>query len=69
MSDRGFSTSEAARALGLSAERVRQLAKTGVLPCQQTALGRLYDRAAVEALAARRRQRAPAVSRTAASDP
>ena len=69
MSDRGFSTSEAARALGLSAERVRQLANAGVLPCQQTALGRLYDRAAVEALAARRRQRLPAASRTAASDP
>ncbi len=69
MTDRGFSTSEAARALGLSAERVRQLAKAGVLPRQQTALGRLYDRAAVEALAARRRQRAPAASRNAASDP
>ncbi len=66
MSDRGFSTSEAARALGLSAERVRQLAKTGVLPCQQTSLGRLYDPAAVEALAAHRRQRLPAASRTAA---
>jgi hypothetical protein len=42
--------------LGISAERVRQLAARGALPSRRTPLGRLYNRAAVEALAARRRK-------------
>lgn len=56
MSDRTFTTSEAARELKISAERVRQLADAGVLPCRKTGLGRLFDAAAVQALAAQRRQ-------------
>jgi len=54
MSDGSFTTSQAARELGMSAERVRQLAKTGALPCTRTALGALFDVDDVRALAARR---------------
>lgn len=56
MSDGTFTTSQAARELELSAERVRQLAKTGALPCTRTALGALFDVEEVRALAARRRR-------------
>ena len=56
MTDVTYTTSEAARVLGISAERVRQLAARGALPSRRTPLGRLYSRAAVEALAARRRK-------------
>jgi hypothetical protein len=57
MSDGTFTTSQAARELGMSAERVRQLARTGALPCTRTALGALFDVEEVRALAARRRRR------------
>jgi len=38
-----LSTSQAARILGLSAERVRQLADSHALACTRTELGRLFD--------------------------
>jgi hypothetical protein len=38
-----LTTSQAARWLGLSAERVRQLSDRGDLACQRTPLGRLYE--------------------------
>jgi hypothetical protein len=37
-------TSETARILGFSAERIRQLTKSGVIPCEASPLGNLYDR-------------------------
>jgi hypothetical protein len=46
--------SQAANALGLRRERVRQLGDAGRLPNQKTALGRLIDRGAVERLARER---------------
>ena len=55
-----LSTSQTARVLGLSRERVTQLARMGRLPCYRTALGRLFARDAVTALA---RERARRVSR------
>ncbi len=64
MSDGTFTTSQAARELGISAERVRQLAKTGALPCTRTALGALFDAEVVRGLAARRRG-SPASNATA----
>ncbi len=54
MTSEALTTSGAARLLGVSAERVRQLADTGVLPCKRTALGRLFDPEAVAAVAASR---------------
>ncbi len=54
MTSEALTTSEAARLLGLSAERVRQLADSGILPCKRTALGRLFDPKAVDAVAASR---------------
>jgi excisionase family DNA binding protein len=53
-----LSSSQAARLLEVSSERVRQLADAGKLPCERTPLGRLFDRADVEALAAERREAA-----------
>jgi excisionase family DNA binding protein len=50
-----LTSSQAARALGLSAERVRQLAALGRLRSVQTPLGRLFDATDVEQL---RRDRA-----------
>lgn len=38
-----FTTSQAARLLGISAERVRQLADNQQLACTRTELGRLFD--------------------------
>lgn len=49
MADGRITTKVAAQRLNLSAERVRQLAKSGRLPCQETDLGRLFDPAEVEA--------------------
>ena len=50
-----LTVSEAARVLGLSADRVRQLERCGVLLSTRTASGmRLFDPAAVERLAAER---------------
>ncbi len=49
------STGEAARALNLSAERIRQLVREGRLsPLARTAGGQVFDRADVEALAVKR---------------
>jgi excisionase family DNA binding protein len=45
-----LTASQAARLLGLSSERVRQLARQGRLKGHDTPLGRLYDRDDVEAL-------------------
>ncbi|MCU1358017.1 MAG: hypothetical protein JWM89_3435 [Acidimicrobiales bacterium] len=49
-----LTASQAARILGLSAERVRQLATAGTLPCVETPLGRLFDADEVDRLHARR---------------
>ena len=49
-------TAQAARLLGLSEQRVRQLADAGELPSMRTPLGRLFDRGDVEALAEAREQ-------------
>jgi excisionase family DNA binding protein len=49
---------QAARVLQISAERVRQLVRSGRLNAVLTPLGRLLPRAAVEAEAERRRRRA-----------
>ena len=35
-------TAQAARICGLSEQRIRQLAVAGVLPCEETPLGRLF---------------------------
>jgi excisionase family DNA binding protein len=50
-----LTVSQAARILGLSAERVRQLASTGRLASIVTPLGRLFAVADVERLVERRR--------------
>jgi excisionase family DNA binding protein len=39
---------EAARVLEISVEYVRQLTRSGLLPCIQTRLGRLIDPATIE---------------------
>lgn len=49
--------SAAARLLGLSVQRIAQLALGGRLPYRQTPLGRLFARADVEALASERAAR------------
>ena len=50
-----LSTSEVARRLSLSSERVRQLARSGALPpAKMTRLGRLWSPEAVESFAAQR---------------
>jgi excisionase family DNA binding protein len=53
-----LSTAQAAELLGVSRVRVRQLAVAGVLECQRTPLGRLFDEAHVRMVAERRRERA-----------
>jgi excisionase family DNA binding protein len=57
--DRWLSPSEAARELGVSAGRVRQMVEEGKIPAIRTALGRLVDGDAVTSLA-RERKRYPA---------
>lgn len=52
--DGAIGTTAAARLLGVSEGRVRQLADTGALPSTRTALGRLFGREDLEALAAAR---------------
>jgi len=42
VTDEMLTTSQAARRLGLSSERIRQLSDQGALRCQRTPLGRLY---------------------------
>jgi hypothetical protein len=53
----GVPTGEAARRLNLSPTRIGQLAASGKLAYTQTALGRLFDPAAIDALAAERAQK------------
>jgi excisionase family DNA binding protein len=50
-----LTTSQVARRLGVSAERIRQLTRAGRLSPQRTALGCLYDPDDVERLALQRR--------------
>ena len=58
---RWMSPSEAARALGLSSERIRQLTNEGKLAAERTPLGRLIDAEAVRArIAAKTAKREPA---------
>lgn len=52
MTTNRMTTSQAARVLALSSERVRQLARSGRLPFLDTDLGRLFDADAVRTLAA-----------------
>ena len=52
-----LSPAEAARELGLTTQRIRQLMAEGQLGHQWTPLGRLVDADAVEALKAQRDQR------------
>lgn len=52
-----MSVGEAARLLGVSPDRVRQLADRGQLRCVWAPHGRLFDRADVEALAEARRRK------------
>jgi excisionase family DNA binding protein len=59
MPDTTLTTSQVARRLGLSAERVRQLTRAGRLPAHRTALGCLYDRDDVDQFASARRRRGP----------
>jgi DNA-binding transcriptional MerR regulator len=54
MESEALTSAQAARILDLSAERVRQLADTGVLACTTTPLGRLFKRSDVERLRAER---------------
>lgn len=49
-----LTTSQVARRLEVSVDRVRQLTRGGRLPFRQTPLGRLYETTAVEAFAAQR---------------
>ncbi len=50
-----ITVSEAARILGLSADRVRQLERVGILPSLRTSAGwRLFDRSIIERIAAER---------------
>ncbi len=50
-----LATSDVARILHVSADRVRQLARRGQLSFTETPYGRLFDRAEVEAFRDRRR--------------
>ena len=51
-----LTTSQAARVLDVSAERIRQFAAQGALKSTATPLGKLYDPADVHRLAEERRQ-------------
>ena len=48
---RVYTPAQAAGVLGVSAERVRQFARAGRLPCTRTPLGRLFDADAVDEMA------------------
>ena len=56
---RWLTPSEAARELGVTPARVRQLIASGQLDCDRTQLGRLVLASSVEALAAERARRQP----------
>jgi excisionase family DNA binding protein len=53
----GLSVAEAARALGVTPQRVRQILAAGELRYQRTSLGRLIDESDVERLRREREQR------------
>ena len=53
--------SEAARVVGLSPQRIRQMADAGQLPCVRSPWGRLVPAEAAIALAEKRRQAQDAV--------
>ncbi len=54
--DEAIGTAQAAWLLGLSEQRVRQLADAGDLPSMRTPLGCLFDRGDIEAFAEAREQ-------------
>lgn len=54
VTDRMYTPAQTAAILGVSTERVRQLARSGRLPCIHTPLGRLFDNEAIEAFASTR---------------
>jgi excisionase family DNA binding protein len=56
--DGAIGTAAAARLLGVSEGRVRQLADSGALPSVKTALGRLFEPEDVATLIAARERRA-----------
>lgn len=55
--DKWLSPAEAARRLGLTTQRIRQLMTAGILRHEWTPIGRLVDAAAVESLRLERKQR------------
>jgi hypothetical protein len=58
--DAWLSAAQAARILGVTSARIRQMTLAGRLLYVQTPLGRIYNRAEVEALAASREETAAA---------
>ena len=56
--DNWLSPAQAARVLGVTPQRVRQMTNEGRLRCQWTPLGRMIDFAAVEALRTERARKA-----------
>ncbi len=60
-----LTTSDVARLLGVSSDRVRQLARTGQLPSSRTPYGRLFNAAEVRAA----HDRYQAVRRPATASP
>jgi len=57
-----LSPTQAANRLGISTQRVRQLADAGQLAHVRTPLGRVFTRASVERLAEERRRPGPVAS-------
>ena len=57
LDERWLSPAEAARALGLTPSRIRQMMGSGYLPHQWTPIGRLVNAAAVEAIRDERERR------------
>ncbi len=55
--EEGLTPAQAARLVGVSTERIRQLSNAGRLPVTRTALGRLYLQDDIEELVAKRAQR------------
>lgn len=49
--------SEAARIIGVSPQRIQQLAREGRISCIETSLGRLYERHEIDRLIAEREAR------------
>jgi hypothetical protein len=55
-----YSTGGAGRVLGLSPERVRQLANAGKVACEKTPIGRLFDAGDLAALMRERAEQSAA---------